>query len=380
MSARPYEVGVYYFPGYHADKLVSQWHGQDWTEWQLLKAARPRYPRHDQPKVPLWGYEDEALPSVISRKAKVASQYGVNHFIFDWYHYEGQPFLNRCLDQGFLGIPGDATLKFALMWANHDWINIQPASLAGGNAKLRSGQVDLDGFHKISDLWIETYFSRENYWCIDGCPYLSIYDLPNFIKGLGGKSAARKALNELRRKAKQAGFRDVHVNLVHWQETIVGSDESHLDPKSVVLGLGFDSITSYVWVHHFPAKEYAFPTTDYESVSVFNQKYWGEMAQTFPIPYFPNVTMGWDASPRCCPTDAFERRTYPFMSTMSGNSPRRFERALQAAKQHLDSHALPVKHLNINAWNEWTEGSYLEPDCKNGFRYLQAIRNVFGRR
>ena len=34
--------------------------------------------------------------------------------------------------------------------------------------------------------------------------------------------------------------------------------------------------------------------------------------------------------------------------------------------------------LNINCWNEWTEGSYLEPDTVNGMKYLEAVRDVFG--
>jgi hypothetical protein len=34
--------------------------------------------------------------------------------------------------------------------------------------------------------------------------------------------------------------------------------------------------------------------------------------------------------------------------------------------------------LNINCWNEWTEGSYLEPDTVQGMKYLEAVKAVFG--
>jgi hypothetical protein len=47
------------------------------------------------------------------------------------------------------------------------------------------------------------------------------------------------------------------------------------------------------------------------------------------------------------------------------------------ARQFLDKSSLASKILTINAWNEWTEGSYLEPDTINGMGYLKAIRNVF---
>ena len=33
--------------------------------------------------------------------------------------------------------------------------------------------------------------------------------------------------------------------------------------------------------------------------------------------------------------------------------------------------------LTINCWNEWTEGSYLEPDTIHGMKYLEAIKEVF---
>jgi len=33
--------------------------------------------------------------------------------------------------------------------------------------------------------------------------------------------------------------------------------------------------------------------------------------------------------------------------------------------------------LNINCWNEWTEGSYLEPDIIHKMGYLNAVKDVF---
>ena len=60
-SARP-QVACYYFPNYHVDVRNQPVHGQGWSEWELVKAATPRWPGHSQPNLPLWGYTDEADP------------------------------------------------------------------------------------------------------------------------------------------------------------------------------------------------------------------------------------------------------------------------------------------------------------------------------
>jgi len=72
----------------------------------------------------------------------------------------------------------------------------------------------------------------------------------------------------------------------------------------------------------------------------------------------------------------FRSRIHLRTPVLGGNTPERFKDALHALKQFLDSRHQRI--LNINAWNEWTEGSYLEPDTVNGLRYLEAVKEVFG--
>ncbi|WP_449436284.1 glycoside hydrolase family 99-like domain-containing protein [Pedobacter steynii] len=81
--------------------------------------AQPKEKGHAQPKVPLWGYLDEANPKDMDKKITAAVDYGVNTFIFDWYWYEGKPFLEDCINEGFLKA-NKGRMKFYLMWANHD--------------------------------------------------------------------------------------------------------------------------------------------------------------------------------------------------------------------------------------------------------------------
>lgn len=313
----------------------------------------------------------------MQKKTEAAAAYGINHFIFDWYHYHGRPFLNGALDDGYLKIDGGPKVKFALMWANHDWLDIQPARFDGRNPCLLSGAVDKERFCAIADHVVERYFRSPHYWKIAGRCYFSIYDLPSLLRGLGGVEGAQTALAYLRTRALRAGLEGVHINLVHWQHTIVGSNEPVADPRIIIERLGFDSISSYAWIHH--CDKFHFPATRYEDVMHANIDYWSATAESFDCPYFPNVTMGWDPSPRTAQDAPFEDIGYPYMATLSGNTPQNFRAALLASRDHVDRHTLPAKHISINAWNEWTEGSYLEPDVISGFAYLEAIRDVFSR-
>src|SRR5438552_3401226 len=101
MPTKPYQVGAYYFPNYHVEPRNEANYGPGWNEWELIKHATPRWPGHKQPIAPAWGYEDESDPVVMAKKIDAAADHKLNHFIFDWYWYDG-PFLNRGLDDGFL--------------------------------------------------------------------------------------------------------------------------------------------------------------------------------------------------------------------------------------------------------------------------------------
>src|SRR5690242_6329508 len=101
-AAEAFQVGAYYFPGYHPDPRTAAAHGPGWTEWELVKRAEPRFPGHRQPKVPLWGRHDESRPAVAAQQIAAAADHGITGFIYDWYWDEDGPFLNRALEQGFL--------------------------------------------------------------------------------------------------------------------------------------------------------------------------------------------------------------------------------------------------------------------------------------
>jgi hypothetical protein len=87
------------------------------------------------------------------------------------------------------------------------------------------------------------------------------------------------------------------------------------------------------------------------------------------IPFFPCVSAGWDATPR-----------YPGRGREQvihiNNSPESFAAYLQKARDYVRDHPEQSKLIVINAWNEWVEGTYLEPDMRWGCGYLEAVKNV----
>ncbi len=378
-SSDDYTVVCFYFPNYHVDPRNEKVHGKNWTEWELVKNAKPRFEGHQQPKVPLWGYVDEADPKVMSMKIDTAAKHGIDVFLFDWYWYNDGPFLQRCLEEGYLKAPNHEQVRFAIMWADHTWLNIHPISLEKVQSPdvLYPGEVTFETFERMTDHIVDKYFSDPAYWTIQGKPFFSIYEIHTFVDGIGGLEMAKKALDNFQVKAIKKGLPGVHINMINMNGCIPKCVQGKMSLPELIKYLKIDTVTSYVWVHDVGLDK--FPETPYTELASKIEKIWDERVNQFGVPYFPNVTMGWDSSPRCQQDDPFEPKGYPFTPIISGNTPEQFQSALEKCRDFLDKNPTCNKMLTINAWNEWTEGSYLEPDTQHGLAYLEAIKNIFGK-
>lgn len=199
-----YDVAAYIWPSYCPDDRAKIFWPMGIGEWETVINNKPKFEGHDQPRLPVWGYVNEADPYVMQMQIEAAADHGVNVFIYDWYWYDGKPFLEGCLNDGYLKAKNNHKVKFYLMWANHDvrmaWDkrNADDTFSGKNRAVIWQGSVGRDEFEKICHCVIDKYFGHPNYYKINDKPVFMIYSLTTFIRGLGGVEQAADALNWFR--------------------------------------------------------------------------------------------------------------------------------------------------------------------------------------
>ena len=364
-----YDVAAYIWPAYTGDEpRTRMFWNEGIGEWQSVKNSALKENGYHWNRKPLWGYQNEADPKVMQDQIEQAVTHGVNVFIYDWYWYDNRPFLENCLNDGFLKADNKDKMKFYLMWANHDANNYWNIDLSDdfGNTVIWNGAVDRNRFETVVNRIVERYFSQSNYYKIDGCPVFMIYDVNNLISGLCGIEKTKDALKWFRERTKQAGFPDLHLQLTIWGENSVNLSgfDSNMQgsTKDLLSLLNVDSVSHYQFAH------FANIDRDYNEILYDVKKEWDRIDKEYSVPYFPHISCGWDNNPR-------------FRKFRSGivknNTPENIEKGMQMAKEYLDAHPNRIPLVTVNSWNEWTETSYLEPDDLYGYGYLDAIKKVF---
>jgi hypothetical protein len=366
-ARQQYDVAAYVWPAYQPDARFNDIgvFKDGKGEWEAIYNAKPKFAGHNQPHVPLWGYTNEADPKAVAQKIDAAVSHGVNVFIYDWYWYDGKPFLENGLNKGFLGAPNNQKMKFYLMWANHDHNSYLDYTAADKTKIYWRGAVDRATFNTIVAHVIKDYFSKPNYYKINGEPVFSIYELSTFINGIGGIKEAKEALDYFTQKTKEAGFPGLHLQGVLWSAiptalSVVPGDTTSTQ-NNTILDVGIKSLTNYQWCHYVPLDRY----DRWANKAIEG---WAKFSKEFTVPFFPHVSVSWDPNPR-----------FPgkLQGMVTEANPADFKRFLLQAKAYVDSHPDQPKLITINAWNEWAEGSYLEPDKQHGFGYLNAVKEVF---
>lgn len=361
---KKYDIAAYIWPAYTGKEPKTRIFWPEGNgEWETVRAAKTLYPEHKWPRVPLWGYTEEADPYVMEAQINAAADHGVNVFIYDWYWFDQQPFLEQCLNEGYLKARNNDRVKFFLMWANHTADSLWDRRTAHLHSPIWDGAVDRRNFEIIVDRTIEKYFSQPSYYKIDGKPVYMLFHIPNFIRGLGGVEEALDALQYFRNKTKEAGFPDLEL-LTNLQNDAF-RDQKLNDDYDIrrFMNEAFDGCT------HYNFYDYAKMNRSYPEILEDVKAEWKKIEKQMDLHFYPHVSLGWDNSLR------FEGPHRKWICY--DNTPENVQKGFELAKEYIDSHELPAPLVVVNSWNEWTEGSYLQPDDLNGYGYLEAVKKVF---
>jgi len=358
-----YYVAAYIWPSCHDDPLGREKLWSEGTgEWEVIKKGDPRFEGHYQPRQPLWGYELDNDPKVVEKWIDAATDHGVNVFVYDWYWYEGGPYLEGALNDGFLKAKNNGEMQFYIMWANHDvkynYWNVH--RYKDNTDILWNATVDWENYKIIVERVISQYFKQPNYFKINGEPVFSIFSIGKLLESFDNSpEEARKALDYFREEVKKAGFPGLHIQ---WNQGggSVMSEEAAAKFVSNVKTMGFNSIAMY---------NMGGLNEDYLVYGANSIKIREQMDALLDVPVFPCVSIGWDDTPRF-PAKGMKDVVHYH------NTPQSFATLLSKAKLYADKHPEQPKLITINAWNEWVEGSYLLPDMLNGFGYLEAVKEV----
>jgi len=358
-----YYVAAYIWPSCHDDSLGRDMLWPEGTgEWEVIKKGNPRFDGHYQPRQPLWGYELDNDPKVVEKWIDVATDHGVNIFVYDWYWYDGGPFLESALNDGFLKAGNNEKMQFYIMWANHDvkynYWNVH--RYKDNTDILWNATVDWKNYQIIVNRVINQYFKRPNYFKINGEPVFSIFSVNKLLESFGNSvEEAHKALNYFRDEVKKAGFPGLHIQWNQGGGSIM-TEAAAGQFTNNVKAMGFNSIAMY----NMGGRAEDYITYGTNSIMIREQ-----MDAILDVPVFPCVSIGWDDTPRF-PAKGIQDVVHYH------NTPQSFATLLAKAKKYADSHPEQPKLITINAWNEWVEGSYLLPDMLNGFGYLEAVKEV----
>lgn len=324
-------VGAYIFPGWECGR------GEEYGEWKLIaKFARPR---------PILGFYDQAMPEVWDWQLNWALNAGISWLAFDWYYTSGGKRLNLTLDEGFLKSRYGPMMDFCIHWCNHEVGSWPPLDMSP------------EGMEKMIRLCVEEYFVRPNYLRIDGRPVFMIWNTALLLTSVGGEDAFEQTiLPRWNAICREAGLPDIFLVLVD------------NDPFRVADYRIGDAFTGYADSGVMTESVWRQPgSAPYSEMVDAMPERWASL-HAKPKPFITSAQSGWDDMPRTLGWGNDKRWARP------GNTPDQFERLLRGAKP-LIKPELPF--LLIEAWNEWGEGSFIEPSKDYGLGQIEAIRRVF---
>lgn len=345
------KIIAYYLTQFHPDPHNEQWWGKGVTEWNNVCRAVPQYVGHYQPRLPgELGFYDLRIVENMKRQIELARMYGIYGFSFYYYWFDGERLLEQPLEM-FLNTP-DLDFPFSLCWANENWTK----RFDGTNQDILMEQPNTVESYKnvISD--IARFLKDPRYIQIDGHKMLTVYR-PSLMP------QTKVVLNEWRNYCRKYGLGELYIIAV--KENMVDIDwlkEGYDAVSEFHPGTLYTNCRNITSELKFLRKDFGGEVYSYADI-VYKQKYF---RYDFPKLYRAVMPM-WDNT---------ARRDHKGM-IFHGSTPSLYKRwlkdVIQAGAQRGD---LDDNIIFINAWNEWGEGAYLEPDKRYGYAYLEATKEA----
>ena len=344
-----------YLPQFHPNPENDVWWGKGFTEWTNVTKCRPLFNGHIQPKLPTdLGFYDLRLEESRYAQEQLAKEYGIYGFCYYHYWFKGKRLLNIPLDLKLKNKNQD--LPFLLCWANETWSR---RWLGEEKEILIKQEYSFDDDHAHAEWLFENVFQDDRYVKINNRPVFIIYrpaELPDYMK----------TIEVIKSVAISRGMPEPYIigSNSHTQN-LSGFDKIlNFEPKLGLLPDAFEDSKSYKKIlRNFCSGVLSASLKIYDYNEV--KRIMSEVPFTNQM--LPCVFVGWDNSPR---------RESKSIIIINQNRDT-FKKSLLHAKNLIKDYSNDEKIIFINAWNEWAEGNYLEPDRLNGHTYLEAIKEVF---
>ena len=347
------KIIAFHLPQYHSFPENDKWWGKGFTDWDNVRKAKPLFPGHQQPKVPLDGYYNMLDKSTHIRQAQLAKKYGIYGFCYYHYWFNGKLLMEKPLEM--ILHEEEVDLPFCLCWANEPWTR----SWNGKN-----GSVIMPQNYGGEDDWIAhikylmPFFRDERYIKVDNKPVMVIYRTSNIPN-------CDSIVMCWDKYCKEHGFSGIYLieERNYFQQRSYCQHSSGIlefEPACTRLREKGTLIKVKNKIQEKLGKPYS--TFSYRKTADRMVHRASRLEDNKKL--YLGMFAGWDNTPR--------RKKGGEVAV--GDTPEIFEEVLR--KQCQKSRVMGAEFLFLNAWNEWAEGAYLEPDNFNGYKYLEAVKNV----
>jgi lipopolysaccharide biosynthesis protein len=347
-----------YLPQFYPIEENNKVWGQGFTEWTNVSKAKPRFIGHYQPRLPAdLGYYDLRLSEVREEQAKLARDYGINGFCYYHYWFNGKRVLEKPLDAVInLNKPD---FPFMLCWANENWTKRWDG--LDEEIILKQDYSIADDLEHINHLL--KYFKCDNYIRINGKPVFVVYKAHLFPN-------IKETLAIWR---KEAAKHNIELYLCYMEHrSYLGVDYISHGFDSAIEFMPYQMTSRYqdaVIRRLNIITKFFFNEEKIPFIYDYGRYVKNRCKENFPdYPRFPCVTPMWDNS---C------RRVGKSFFALKNSTPKLYKDWITCYLNKFRPKNNEENLFFINAWNEWAEGNYLEPDMKWGRQYLEATKEAF---